>query len=680
MKKNGYLWLCLILVLFSSTFILSADGAKNISVMPLPLKTETGNGQFRLDEKFVVSVSNNASDRLCSAASRALRRISGKTGLFFQQDYVRTGEASENASLKIIVERTGKIKLHEDESYTLTIEPGGISLKAVTDLGALHGLETLVQLVDKDKDGYLLPALKIEDAPRFAWRGLMIDACRHFMPVEMIKRNIDAMAAVKLNVFHWHLSEDQGFRVESKTFPKLTGLGSDGLFYTQSEIKDIIKYAEDRGISVVPEFDIPGHSTAWFAGYPELASAPGPYKVERKWGVFDPVFDPTNEETYKFFDAFFKEMSELFPNEYMHIGGDENNGKDWKKNEKIQEYMKAHNIPDAHALQAYFNKRILEILTKYNKKMIGWDEILHPDMPKNIIIQSWRGVKSLKESAQKGYQALLSNGYYIDLCYSTATHYLNDPLPENLNLSDDEKKFILGGEATMWAELVSPENVDSRIWPRTAAIAERFWSAQNVKDVRDMYRRLPAISRELEDVGALHLKNRGSMIRRLIGYDDNSALLTLLGVIEPVKEYSRHSQGKSYNSYSPLTRVVDIAVPDADDARNFGFAVDDFLAGKVELEKEITTWLQCWKDNKAKLLLLIDKNPVLKEIEPLSNSLSDIAELGMDAMKQIKAHNKASQDRISIALQKIKKAQEPAGQAELANLSAIEKLKKKSGE
>src|SRR5204863_3755159 len=184
---------------------------------------------------------------------------------------------------------------------------------APTVVGALHGLETLLQLIDADRDGYYLPGVSIQDQPRFPWRGLLIDVGRHYEPMEVLKRNLDAMAAVKLNVLHWHLTEDQGFRIESKKFPELTGLGSDGLYYTQDQAREIIAYARERGIRVVPEFDMPGHVQSWLVGYPELGSAPGPFEVARKWGVMDATFDPSNEKVYKFLDVFIGEMAKLFP-------------------------------------------------------------------------------------------------------------------------------------------------------------------------------------------------------------------------------------------------------------------------------------------------------------------------------------------------------------------------------
>jgi len=470
------------------------------------------------------------------------------------------------------------------------------------------------------------------------------------------------------------LSEDQGFRVECKTFPKLHQLGSDGMFYTHAQIKEILAYAEDRGIRVIPEFDIPGHSTSWFVGYPELASAPGPYTIERRWGVFDPTFNPTIEETYKFFDAFFKEMCELFPDEYMHIGGDENNGKQWNQNEKIQAFMKENGIKSNHDLQTLFNKRISAILTKYGKKMIGWDEILQPELPKNIVIQSWRGTEALAKAAQQGYMGILSNGYYIDLIQPTDYHYLNDPVPADSKLSDDEKKFVLGGEATMWAEFVVPENVDSRIWPRTAAIAERFWSPQNVRDVDDMYRRLDRVNFQLEELGITNTKNQEMMLRRLTNNGDCTALNILVDVIEPVKIYTRHNYGVKYYSYSPYTRVVDAAVPDAPEARKFRKLVDEFLNGKKELKNKITAQLTLWRNNHEKLAKTINLSPIIKEIEPLSLNLKLLSEAGLETLSLLDKKQKPKEDWIKATDKLLLEAKKSYGQTELMIVSAVEKL------
>lgn len=655
-------------------FSISLTPAQNLQLMPYPKSIKQLNTNFRLDKEFTLFVEGNPNERIYPAATRMLRRLSDRTGLFFPQDVITAETTAESPPMIISVNRPGKVILHEDESYQLYVYEDKIHLTAETDLGALHGFETLLQLLSADENGYYFPLVEIKDEPRFPWRGLMIDACRHFMPVDMVKRNLDAMAAVKMNVLHWHLSEDQGFRVESKIYPKLHQLGSDGLYYTQAQIKDVIEYAEARGIRVYPEFDVPGHATSWFVGYPKLASAPGPYSIERNWGIFDPTFDPTKEETYSFLDNFFGEMAALFPDECFHIGGDEVNGKQWDANEDIQKFMKENNIPDNHALQTYFNERILQIVTKHGKKMIGWDEIFQPGMPQNIVIHSWRGTKALMEAAQKGYQSILSNGYYIDLIQPTDFHYLNDPIPADSPLSEREKKNILGGEATMWSELVTHENVDSRIWPRTAAIAERLWSPQNINDVNDMYYKLKRISYLLEEHGLLHIKNYEMMLRRLTNNNDISALKTLVDVIEPVKIYTRHRQGVKYTSFSPYTRVVDAARPDADAARNFRNAVDKYLNDPIHYGSDLIPQLLRWVDNHIKLKETINHSPILKEIEPLSQNLSKIASIALEAIEYINNNKPTTQSWIEQNLVFVEEAKKPYGQAELMIVSAVEKL------
>jgi hexosaminidase len=247
------------------------------------------------------------------------------------------------------------------------------------------------------------------------------------MPVEVVERNLDAMAAVKLNVFHWHLSDDQGFRVESKRYPKLQEEGSDGNFYTQAEVRQVVAYARDRGIRIVPEFDMPGHATAWFVGYPELASAPGPYSIERKWGVHRPTMDPTREQTYAFLDAFIGEMAALFPDPYFHIGGDEVEPTQWDSSPSIQAFVRAHRLNNARDLQAYFNQRLERLVKKHGKTVVGWDEVLSPGLPADTIVQSWRGPAALAEAAVQGHRTLLSFGYYLDHLTPAAEHYANDP-------------------------------------------------------------------------------------------------------------------------------------------------------------------------------------------------------------------------------------------------------------
>jgi hexosaminidase len=511
----------------------------------------------------------------------------------------------------------------------------------------------------------------------------MIDAGRHFIPMDILKRNLDGMAAVKLNVFHWHLSENQGFRVESKKFPKLQEMGSDGFYYTQDEVKGLIAYARDRGIRVVPEFDIPGHTTAWFVGYPELASAPGPYSIERKWGVFDPAMDPTSEHTYKFLDEFIGEMAKLFPDKFFHIGGDEVNGKQWDANPKIQQFMHAHGLKSNADLQAYFNTRIQKIVAAHGKTMEGWDEILHPDLPKDIVIQSWRGQASLADAAKQGYRGLLSSGYYLDLGESASQHYAVDPLANGAaGLTPQQKQLILGGEACMWSEFVSPENIDSRIWPRAAAIAERLWSPQSTQDVNAMYRRLAEVSRNLDWLGLTHNSSYFPMLRRIAGSDDIAALRVLADVVEPVKGYTRESTSPvEPTSAMPLNRLIDAARPESAVARHFSDLVNALIAeqtaggqGTTETAQQIRSFLVLWRDNQANLQPLEGQSFLLKEVIPVSEALSGLAEIGIQAMDYLDHKQLAPDDWKKRQLAFVQQASQPKAQVLIMVAPSIGKL------
>jgi len=647
--------------------------------MPWPeqVKTFPSSGYLVVDTSFAVGLDSHADVRLRKTVAMFLNDLRRHTGMLPLDFSIAT---LGKAQLAIHSDRSSKEmpQLGEDESYTLEVTQSGAELGAPTTLGVMRALQTFLQLVQVTPQGFAVPTLVIKDKPRFPWRGLMIDSGRHFIPVEVIKRNLDAMAAVKLNVLHWHLSENQGFRVESKRFPKLQGMGSDGLFYTQDQVRGIIAYARDRGIRVVPEFDMPGHSTAWFVGYPELASAPGPYSVERKWGVFDPAMDPTRESTYQFLDEFIGEMAALFPDQFFHIGGDEVNGKQWNGNPQIQHFIRAHGLKDNAGLQAYFNTRVQKLVAKHGKTTEGWDEILRPDLPKSIVIQSWRGQKSLADAAQLGYRGLLSYGYYIDLMNSAASHYVVDPLADaaaNLSAADTQK--ILGGEACMWAEYVSAENVDSRIWPRTAAIAERLWSPQNVTDVRSMYERLDRISDWLDAYGVTHNTNYDVMLKRIAGTDDISALRSLVDVVEPVKGYSRENLAVSEpTALTPLNRVVDAARPESAVARRFSVLVDGFVSSqkKPGSEPQIRTWLAGWRDNQNKLRPLAENSALLQEVLPVSQNLSGLGEAGLQALDYLDRGEKAPDDWKTQQLAIVQQAFEPKAQVLLMVAPAVEKL------
>ena len=325
-----------ILFLLLSVFISNAQIQKEqLDLMPWPQKIDRNVGTFALSKNFKVNITGNPNARIFIASTRFLRRLDGRTGLFVSQDFLTKINEVPEAQLQINCTRPGKIELNENESYELSIDKNKIVINAETDLGAMHGLETLLQLLQNNGTSFYFPSVNIKDAPRFTWRGLMIDAARHFQPMDVIKRNLDAMAAMKMNVFHWHLVDDQGWRIEMKNLPKLHELASDGNYYTQEEIKAIVKYADDRGILVMPEIDVPGHASAILSVFPEIGSkldnGAGSYSVERGSGIFNATLDPTNPKTYEVLSAIFDAVCPLFSSNYFHIGGDENNGKECRR-------------------------------------------------------------------------------------------------------------------------------------------------------------------------------------------------------------------------------------------------------------------------------------------------------------------------------------------------------------
>ena len=656
-----------------------AGGQKRLPLMPYPSSVNQSDGQFRLDTSLVMVISGESS-KLERYARRSFSRLLNQTALFIPKPHIissKTEVPEGRTAFQISFSSSVQPQLERDESNQLSVTESGIELEATTDIGAMRGLETMLQLIQSDSAGFYLPAVEIEDSPRFAWRGLLMDVSRHFMPVGVVKRTLNTMASVKMNVLHWHLTDDQGFRVESKTFPELHEQGSRGNYYTQEQIRDIINYAADRGIRVIPEFDMPGHATSWLVSHPELGSAPGSYELETRWGIHDPVFNPTQEETYEFLDKFFAEMAQLFPDQYMHIGGDENNGKHWAANDQIQKFMEENGLEDKHQMQAYFTERVNKILDRYGKTMIGWDEIFEADIPNDIVVQSWRGKKSLYEAANQGFPVILSNGYYIDLCYTTEKHYLNDPLPSDTLVDEGAADNIMGGEATMWAELVTPDNVDTRIWPRTAAIAERFWSSREIDDVNDMYRRLEAIEFHLEEAGSRHNTNYTLMLRRVARSHDIEAIKTLVDILEPIKRYTRHRQTKDYRTYSPYTRVVDAARPDARVARNFNAAVEDFLEEPTYQKRlDLEVQLLRWKSNHEDIVALAENAPMVAEVVPVSESVRQMAVYGLDWLKMAEQGKKLSSEQYQSHKKWLEMQKFDAQEVEIIISTGIEKLLK----
>jgi hexosaminidase len=651
-----------------------------LNLMPVPASVQSGGGSLSVDSSFSVALTGYTEPRLELAVARFRKQLSRQTALLLSSANV---EASK-ATLVIRTDHASKPvqEVGEDESYTLEVNSSGAKLNAPTPLGTMHGLQTFLQLVELGAGGFAAPVVTIRDQPRFPWRGLMIDVARHFMPVNVVKRNLDGMEAVKMNVFHWHLSENQGFRAESKKFPKLHEQGSDGEFYTQEEIREVIAYARERGIRVVPEFDMPGHNTAWFVGHPELASGKGPYQIERKWGIFDPAMDPTNEKLYKFLDEFIGEMAKLFPDHFFHIGGDEVNGKEWDANPKIQAFMKEHQLKNNDALQAYFSGRVQKLVTRHGKTVIGWDEVLVPGVPKDIVIQSWRGQASLAKAAKDGFRGLLSNGYYLDLGWPAARHYAVDPMGgDAATLSADEQKSILGGESCMWSEYVNPENVDSRIWPRNAAIAERLWSPQSVTDPASMYERLEVISSRLEWLGLEHKIAIRQMLQRLAGPatpEELVALRNLADVVEPVKDYTREQTAPSEpTSKTPLNRLVDAVTLESRTGRRFNELVDKYIASSchdASMEARLRAQLTTWRDNDGNLQPLIGRSFLLKENTATSQDLVTLGAVGIAALDAISKGTKPDDSWKAQQVATLAQVQKPKSQLLLIPVAGVLKI------
>ncbi|MFN0171117.1 MAG: beta-N-acetylhexosaminidase [Bryobacteraceae bacterium] len=640
----------------------------------MPRTVTPGAGALKIDKSFRLAFSTKPNARLERAGQRMVAVLSRQTGIPF---------ASSPAPATLLIacaETTDQPdRLGEDESYSLDVTSAQARLTAATTAGALRGMQTFLQLITADQGAFSAPAVHIEDAPRFPWRGLLIDVTSHFMPVPVILRNLDAMEAVKLNVFHWHLTDDQGFRVESKVFPLLHQVGSDGNYYTQQEIREVLAYAHDRGIRIVPELDMPGHCASWLVGYPHLGSAPGPYSIIHTFGIYDPTLDPTRDEVYQFIDKLVGEMAGLFPDEYFHVGGDEVTGKHWKNNPSIQAFVRQHSLQDEAGLQAHFNRRVEAIVRKHGKKMVGWDEVLHRDLPRDIMVQSWRDQESLAAAAGRGYPAILSFGYYLDHLKPAKNHYSVDPLGgQAKKLSSAEAARILGGEACMWTEFVNPETIDSRIWPRTAAIAERLWSRADVTDVDSMHQRLEAISRRLDWRGVVHNTNYGTMLHRLSSHPD--ALKTLADVVEPLGIDGREPT-QVYSQFTPLNRLVDAARAESVTVRRLEQEITRFLAAlgqSADREKQIRETLVLWRDSDRRLAPDLSSF-LLREAAPLSQDLSRLGVIGLEALDYARSGQAAPAGWANQNLALLDQMEKPRAEVVLAAVRPVRILVRAAG-
>ena len=645
------------------------------SLLPVPRAVQTGGGRLIIDSTFSVSIARHRDARLERGLTRAIARIEEHVGIVLPR---KLGAASDASVLRIDVAGAGeRIQgIDENESYHLEVTPQNALLRATTVVGALRGLETLVQLVTSDASTFYIPEVTIDDAPRFRWRGLLVDVGRHFMPIDQIKRTLDGMAMVKLNVLHWHLSEDQGFRVESKRYPRLHRLGSDGQYYTQVQLREIVAYARDRGIRVVPEFDMPGHSTAWFVGYPQYSTRPGGgVSIRRDWGGADAIFDPSREEAYTFIDRFIGEMATIFPDAYWHIGGDEVEGKHWNQNRRIAAWKRRRGFRTNAEAQAYFNQRLTRILTKHRKRMIGWDEILHPKLPARTVVQSWRGTNYLSEAVKAGFTSILSAPYYLDHIKPATDFYLADPVPRTTEMTPEQQALVLGGEACMWSEFVSYETTDSRLWPRLGAVAERLWSPQEVTDVADMYRRLDILSGRLEGAGLRVLSHSERMLRKIYPGGDLAPLDTLLTVVQP-PFFGQALNGKQTNQLHPLARLVDAARPDPSGRWLTERLVRRFVQNQSDsaAHDSLVTLLTRWKALGPAINALALETPAIGEALPVVTALERTSVIGLEALSFLRSRTPASAAWLDSATVDLRRFDPPQRLLRVAILPEIRKL------
>jgi hexosaminidase len=485
----------------------------NVAILPKPQNIIVGKGSFYINTKTCIQADENSFE-----ANYLKEAIQIQTGLKLK---ITSKNNSKNIQLVLL---EPKIANFNKEQYEIVVSDSKIIISAPTKHGLFYGIQTLLQMVPfEKKNEIVIPSMKISDAPKYAWRGMHLDVCRHYFPISFIKKYIDYLAHYKMNIFHWHLTEDQGWRIEIKKYPKLTEVGAwrngsmigryddqkfdtikYGGFYTQEEIKEVVAYASQRHITIVPEIEMPGHSLAALAAYPELSCTGGTFEVGKKWGVFDDVYCP-KEETFTFLENVLSEVMALFPSEYIHIGGDECPKTRWKSCAHCQKIIKEKGLKDENELQSYFIQRIEKFLNSKGRKIIGWDEILEGGLAPNAAVMSWRGTEGGIAAAKQKHYVVMSPGSH---CYfdhyqgkpeneplaiggftSLEKVYNFNPMPKELNL--EEQKYILGAQANVWTEyILTPEQVEYMIMPRMSALAEVLWGTANPENFIDFKTRL----------------------------------------------------------------------------------------------------------------------------------------------------------------------------------------------
>ena len=533
MKKISLLAFCIL-----SFVVVYSQSATEIAVIPQPVSLEkTGNG-FTITEGTCIMAGRQPDvQRVARFFAERLRTVTG-----FAMN-LETANPSKPNSIVFSLNEKSDAQLGT-EGYTLAVNNTGVQVRANSAAGLFYGVQTLLQLLPKEVESktkpagvtWRVPGVRITDYPRFAWRGLMFDVVRHFFTKEDVKKYIDEMVRYKYNLLHLHLTDDQGWRVEIKSLPKLTEVGAwrvdktgtfgrfsapepdeprtYGGFYTQNDIKELVKYAADRFVNILPEIDVPGHSMAAIASYPDLSCTPGTYRVNSgekfmEWGVgsagFSALIDntlcPANEKVYTFLDKVFAEVAQLFPFEYIHMGGDECAKNFWEKDDQIAQLMKKEGLKDMHEVQSYFVKRVAKIIESKGKKMIGWDEILEGGLPSNAAVMSWRGVKGGIEAAKMGNEVVMSPTTFVYLDYMQSDAVMEPPVYATLRLQKTyqfepvpdgvDAKFIKGGQGNLWTEQVyNMRHAEYMTWPRGFAIAESVWSPKAKKNWKNFVSRV----------------------------------------------------------------------------------------------------------------------------------------------------------------------------------------------
>ena len=490
---------------------------KDISIIPKPQQMVKNAYYFKLNKQTKIIVPN---DKDVSDIGQILSDyLSPATGFNFAVE-VMNKEKNYNAIQLAIVTTPDTLGR---EGYILSVGKNGITLKANQPTGLFRGIQTIRQLLPTEIENissrnsrWNIPSVEIVDKPRFPWRGMLLDCGRHFMEKDFIKRYIDLLAYHKMNTLHWHLTEDQGWRIEIKKYPKLTEVGAwrtqpDGSnyggYYTQDDVKEIVAYAQSRHINVIPEIELPGHSRAALAAYPQFSCTGGPFEVASIWGVHKDVYCAGNDQTFSFIEDILSEVIDLFPGKYIHIGGDESPKDRWQDCPKCQARIKNEGLTDEHELQSYFIKRIEKFLNSKGRQVIGWDEILEGGLAPGATVQSWRGIEGGIAAAKQGHDVIMSPTSHAYFDYDVSTTdlrqvYTFNPIPKELTL--EESKHVLGGECNMWTERAPQELVDSKMFPRMLAMAEVLWSDPNGRDYEKFYDRVETHYERLDYLGVTY--------------------------------------------------------------------------------------------------------------------------------------------------------------------------------